>query len=631
MWNFKGKNEFGGITVLADFDHIALNGRQVNIAFDSDVMTKPSVRMALERFTEHLQRKGAHVAAVYLPSRNGEKVGMDDYLLTHSVADLQALVEAPRPAPKAAAPMVELLENAPPSLMKPLQLIESRGYAASWLWAKTTRTEEVDRKTGNIIRLDPPKITTERRLFIIRDDGAVFGDGVDRPIEELGLDVVISSTPRDMKLWSAKGVKHYRAGPRDVFSRIVTLIDSFMAFDRSLAGQRTMSEFVACYALSTWYADAFEVIGFLWPSGGYGTGKTKLGILTCEVAYLGEVLLSGSTYACLRDLADLGATLLFDDAETLADPKKRDPDKYNLLLAGNRKGAVIAVKELSPDGTWRTRYVNAYCPRLFTAIRLPDPVLASRSIVVPLVRTADRRKANSEPLDYAQWPCDHRQLLDDLWALSLANLAGMPAHEAFVNADAPLLGRVLEPWKAILSVAHWLDSLGEEGLYVRMCQLAKDYQTERAELETVDLTRLVIQALCELVPLVPNVPLVPLERAGVPIEIPAAQITEKVNELAIENDLAEDDGSGFTSSKRVGRILSALRIRKATRHSGKGGRLRQITPAELSSLCVSYAISSPFEPSDTPTNEMAQTAQTAHQPKLEARVSEETEEVKVRV
>ena len=86
VWNFKGRNPFGGTTLLADFDYIALNGRDVRIVFDNDVMTKPQVRQALDRLTEHLQRKGAHVTAVYLPQTGGKKVGVDDYLLTHTVA-----------------------------------------------------------------------------------------------------------------------------------------------------------------------------------------------------------------------------------------------------------------------------------------------------------------------------------------------------------------------------------------------------------------------------------------------------------------------------------------------------------------------------------------------------------------
>ncbi len=44
VWNFKGRNPFGGTTLLSDFDYIAWKGRDVRIVFDSDVMTKPQVQ-----------------------------------------------------------------------------------------------------------------------------------------------------------------------------------------------------------------------------------------------------------------------------------------------------------------------------------------------------------------------------------------------------------------------------------------------------------------------------------------------------------------------------------------------------------------------------------------------------------
>ncbi len=47
VWGFKGKNEFGGITFLSDWDHIALKERVIYLAFDSDVVTKEPVRKAL--------------------------------------------------------------------------------------------------------------------------------------------------------------------------------------------------------------------------------------------------------------------------------------------------------------------------------------------------------------------------------------------------------------------------------------------------------------------------------------------------------------------------------------------------------------------------------------------------------
>jgi hypothetical protein len=88
VWNFKGRNDFGGTTVLADFDFIAWENRPVRIVFDSDVIVKPQVRKALDRLTEILQPKGAEVSAIYLPNRStGEKLGVDDWLaLGHPLA-----------------------------------------------------------------------------------------------------------------------------------------------------------------------------------------------------------------------------------------------------------------------------------------------------------------------------------------------------------------------------------------------------------------------------------------------------------------------------------------------------------------------------------------------------------------
>jgi hypothetical protein len=115
---------------------------------------------------------------------------------------------------------------------------------------------------------------------------------------------------------------------------------------------------------------------------------TTLLEVVAETACLGPVVLAGSSYPTLRDLAHYGACLAFDGAETVMDPKRSGPDKRTLLLAGNRTGATIALKELQGD-RWVTRTVSTFCPRLFSAIRLPEPVLGSRTIILPLVKSAD--------------------------------------------------------------------------------------------------------------------------------------------------------------------------------------------------------------------------------------------------
>ena len=59
VWNWRGTNEFGGKTALADWESIALNGRRVYIVFDSDVMLKPEVHSALARLKTFVESRGA--------------------------------------------------------------------------------------------------------------------------------------------------------------------------------------------------------------------------------------------------------------------------------------------------------------------------------------------------------------------------------------------------------------------------------------------------------------------------------------------------------------------------------------------------------------------------------------------
>src|SRR5919112_1163418 len=81
VWNWRGTNGLGRKTALPDWEAIALKGRDVYLAFDSDVMTKREVYGALVRLGAFLTSRGAQVPSVSLPSGpGGVKVGLDDYL-----------------------------------------------------------------------------------------------------------------------------------------------------------------------------------------------------------------------------------------------------------------------------------------------------------------------------------------------------------------------------------------------------------------------------------------------------------------------------------------------------------------------------------------------------------------------
>jgi len=97
VWSWRGGNDHGGKVAVPDWHDIALNGRRVILAFDSDVTRKPAVRSALDALAGYLGSKGGSVEYCHLPELGDGKCGLDDYLVAgHTADDLFALV---RPEP----------------------------------------------------------------------------------------------------------------------------------------------------------------------------------------------------------------------------------------------------------------------------------------------------------------------------------------------------------------------------------------------------------------------------------------------------------------------------------------------------------------------------------------------------
>lgn len=464
-------------------------------------------------------------------------------------------------------------------------MIDGRAYAAIWVPCREEKRKTVN-PDGSVIVHDPPIVSLMSVLLIVRDDGQVFTDAAiddSRRLSELGFEVRLPSPLPPGREWSGAGVKRYRAGerpkPDEVFARVVSVVNRFIDFQRSLASQEIMCEMVGCYVVATYFLEALNVFGYLFSSGEKGAGKSSVLQVVTEMAYLGQFIQAGSSYACLRDLADYGATLAFDDAEKL-DPRSTDPDKRTLLLAGSRRGAAIAVKELVGE-KWETRFVNTFCPRLFSAIHLPDDVLGSRCILTPLVRSGDAHRAKANPEDAADWPTDRRQLVDDLWAMGLTHLALIPTYDRMGAELSELCGRPLDPWRPILAVAAWLeDKHGVNELFGRMKKLSEDYQNQRADLENADRTRVLFRALLQISSAWGNAE----QRA-----LQTKEIADVMNRLANEEDLTEPD-KPFTTARKAGWQLKRLGYHRPDGRSDRG-KLWEMTREEIVKMATTYGVS----------------------------------------
>lgn len=116
VWSWRGTNPAGGRAALPEWHDVALNGRRVVLAFDSDVTCKAPVARALAALADYLRSKGAAVEYAHLPG-GGAKCGLDDYLAGHTVEELLALVSPD--APTVAAPATPEPSTAPAPVSAP--------------------------------------------------------------------------------------------------------------------------------------------------------------------------------------------------------------------------------------------------------------------------------------------------------------------------------------------------------------------------------------------------------------------------------------------------------------------------------------------------------------------------------
>jgi hypothetical protein len=103
VYGWRGKNARGEVGPILDLDLINFHDRIITIVFDSDVATNEKVKEARAALARELYRRGARIVyKIDLPTLDGEKVGIDDFLKDQGIeafADLD-IEEIASPYPR---------------------------------------------------------------------------------------------------------------------------------------------------------------------------------------------------------------------------------------------------------------------------------------------------------------------------------------------------------------------------------------------------------------------------------------------------------------------------------------------------------------------------------------------------
>lgn len=91
IWNWIQKDEDGNASSIPELDQIAWVERNITLVFDSDIWANTQAKQGMYALGRELEDRGARVEVVLLRPQNGRKVGMDDYLVKHTVEDFENL------------------------------------------------------------------------------------------------------------------------------------------------------------------------------------------------------------------------------------------------------------------------------------------------------------------------------------------------------------------------------------------------------------------------------------------------------------------------------------------------------------------------------------------------------------
>ena len=91
VWNWVSRDGDGGSRPIPELREIAWVNRPVTLVFDSDIWANPQAKQGLFALGRQLEDLGAKIEVVLIKPKGKQKIGLDDYLVQHSVKDFAKL------------------------------------------------------------------------------------------------------------------------------------------------------------------------------------------------------------------------------------------------------------------------------------------------------------------------------------------------------------------------------------------------------------------------------------------------------------------------------------------------------------------------------------------------------------
>jgi len=140
---------------------------------------------------------------------------------------------------------------------------------------------------------------------------------------------------------------------------------------------------LAMYCYSTFLADLFGTLPYLYFTAEKGSGKSTLQSLISSLAF-NPVFVIDITAASFLRIANMCSTMIIDEFESHSSRSKNSEDDIIPLIKGGYSKFSAGATRVNPDEFYKVDYYNVYSPKVFAAIGELDDVLRDRSICIIL-------------------------------------------------------------------------------------------------------------------------------------------------------------------------------------------------------------------------------------------------------
>jgi hypothetical protein len=487
LWGWtKGEGQ-----LIGDFDKINFDGRQVYLVPDNDWLSpdkhgyQKNLKQAVERLAAKLLEKKAKVSIVELPKDGSVKIGLDDYLKSHSIEEFKDLpsTEFKTLEERIAGASVKNYKDLLPEIalcgdvereVYCKRLASALGVGLPIIRKEITACKKETGQEGGEPRIVHPSYDVGHdflllgfRETIVQDDTPVdrvfylidSDNGLvvvkDSKVFQLGhkklvFDVRERTPVRLDQRWNKGAMLAFtknKVAPLGVFGEIDSALREYVEFQEE--GHYGLT---AAWVIATYFHRQFTAFPFINFYETKGSGKSRILELLERLAF-NAMKMKGVTAAALGDGVDATrGTFLVDQAESLSDPNNMSllgllTDSYT---AGG--GKRLIVDTTGNKGRRLTEY-DAYSPKAFASTKEIDEDLKDRCIQIRMLKAT--REYPAAKIDLPIW----KTLRDKLYRLMLSNWRAV--QEIYPATGGEMQQRVRELWRPIDTVLQ-LEKVPEE-------------------------------------------------------------------------------------------------------------------------------------------------------------------------